>query len=648
MKLNSLSIKNFKGIKSFEFIANGKYTTIYGNNGTGKTTVFDAFTWLLFDKDSMNKSNFEIKPLAENNEPIHGLESEVEAVLDIDGMELILKKVFKEKWTKARGAAKQVFSGHTTDYYIDEVPVKKKDFTDKISELADESVFKLLTNPFYFNEHLHWKEQRDILVKVCGDISDNEVVSKNDKLAKLADVIGKRTIEQHKAVIKEKQKKINGRLESIPDRIDEVNRGKPDISGMDFEDLRIRIQGYTEGIEQSRQQLSDIKNNIDVAKKQREIVQIETELIKLENEHGKKLKKELAELGKKKGNIEDDICKKDRAIARIQEDIDELEASIKTIEKDKKELLEKYHELDKSEFVSPEAKTICSSCGQELPEEQIEEARRKSLENFNLEKSEKIKKIKTEGLDKKTKLENKKAELDKLKTKKTDLSTEVSQLNSKLDGIIAEIEELSESIGDVKESKTYKEKLAAKEKLKSEIVFIRESRANETKALEESIEAVEKEIEKLQIEVAKEQQFKDANSRIKELREEERKLAAEIEKLEEELYLCEEFERTQAEMLESKVNNRFQIANFKLFKNFVNGGNDLCCEMTINGVPYNSLNHGSKVNGGLDIINVLSEFYSFEAPIFIDFAESVTSLLPTKAQTIKLVVSEKDKKLRVE
>jgi predicted ATP-dependent endonuclease of OLD family len=122
--LKSLILKNFKGIK-FLKVDFSKVTNISGDNATGKTTVFDAFTWLLFDKDSQDRSNFEIKTLGTDGQPIHNLEHQVTGTLSIDGREITLSKLFREKWVKKRGESEQEFSGHETLYYINDVPAKK-------------------------------------------------------------------------------------------------------------------------------------------------------------------------------------------------------------------------------------------------------------------------------------------------------------------------------------------------------------------------------------------------------------------------------------------------------------------------------------------------------------------------------------------
>ena len=117
IELKKLELLNFKGIKE-KTIEFGRETNIFGRNETGKTTIFDSFTWLLFGKDSSNRSDFNIKTIDKNGEFIHGLEHQVIGVLDVDGKEVILRRLLKENWVKKRGFAEAVFSGNTTEYFI--------------------------------------------------------------------------------------------------------------------------------------------------------------------------------------------------------------------------------------------------------------------------------------------------------------------------------------------------------------------------------------------------------------------------------------------------------------------------------------------------------------------------------------------------
>src|SRR5690606_38662753 len=230
MKILNLRLKNFKGIRNFELNTQEKDVNVFGDNAAGKTTLADAFMWLLFNKDSLNRSDFEIKTLGPDGEPEHGLEHAVEAILELDdGQQIALKKVFQEKWQKKRGSATAEFTGHTTDHFIDGVPVQKKEYNAKIAEIADEQIFRLLTDPRYFNEVLHWTDRRKLLLEVCGDVSDAEVLASNKDLSGLSDILGNRTIEQHRKVIQARRTEIKKELDKISVSIDEVKLGLSNV-----------------------------------------------------------------------------------------------------------------------------------------------------------------------------------------------------------------------------------------------------------------------------------------------------------------------------------------------------------------------------------------------------------------------------------
>ena len=223
IKLLKLSLKNFKGIKELVINFAGRNTNIYGKNATGKTTIFDAFKWLFFDKDSNDKKDFNIKTLDKDNNPIHFLEHEVEATLLIDNSEVIFKKVLEEKWVKKRGQEQQEFSGHETSYWIDEVPIKKKDYEEKINNIIPESLFKLITDPLFFNNQMSWKERRELLVNISGsDLTDETILDSDIKYSTLKENLQGRSIDDYKKVVSSKIKELNDEKEKIPVRIDEL------------------------------------------------------------------------------------------------------------------------------------------------------------------------------------------------------------------------------------------------------------------------------------------------------------------------------------------------------------------------------------------------------------------------------------------
>jgi len=647
IRLQKLTLKYFKGVRKFELSLNGRNAAVYGDNATGKTTLYDAFLWLLFDKDSLNRSNFGIKTLDEDGEAINGLDHEVEAVLDVNGKSLSLRKVYYEKWTKQRGSAKKVFSGHTTDYFVDEVPAKKKEYTEKIAELADENIFRLLTDPRFFNEQLHWEERRKKLLEVCGDISDADVIASDKKLDKLSKVLGNRTIEDHKKVIVAKRKEINQQLERIPIRIDEVQNGLPDIEGLDFDQLQANIKKYRTMQEARRKTISRIETGGEIAEKEKQIAQLETELLKIKQEHESKEREAFYSLVSERDKLSSEHTKMLSKLWAKQDKAERVKEQIIRGEKEVKNLRAKWYEENKRTFEYSQ-ETVCPTCGQDIPGVQLQEARDNALKAFNLEKSERLEAINKQGRDIAADVADKKIDYSALSEECESLEKRAEDIDSRISELERKIADIETSFGAVEDTDAYKAKVEQIEALKTDIRRLRVSTESQIEKEKEGIAKLEAEIAEMQTKSAFKEQYEKGIARIAELGAEEKTLAKELEELDEQLYLTDEFTKTKVNLLESSINSKFKMARFKMFEVQINGGIKECCETVYEGVPYSDLNNAARINIGLDIINTLSEHYNFSAPIFVDNRESVTKLTDVNAQVISLVVSEQDKKLRVE
>jgi predicted nucleic acid-binding Zn-ribbon protein len=649
IKLNSLSLKNFKGIRKFILDTQGGNVSICGDNATGKTTLADAFMWLLFDKDSSNRKDFEIKTLGPDGEPEHGLEHLVEAILELeDGNQIALKKVYSEKWTKKRGSATAEFTGHTTDHFIDGVPVKKKEYGEQIAEIADEQVFRLLTDPRYFNEVLHWQKRRELLLEVCGDVSDKEVIASQKALGALKDILGNRAIEQHRKVIQARRTEINREIEKIPVRIDEVKLHLPNINDITNEkELMNDIAKLREELRAKQEELAQARAGGQVAEKTKELRMLEGQMLDLQNKHRKALNGKVGGKSRELSYMQSEIYKLKANINAKSDTIKHNETSIKSLDEKMERLRSDWREENGKVFEFEQSDT-CPTCGQSLPQEQLQEAREKALAQFNEAKAEKLEAISTEGKrlkEMKTSMEENlsyvRRELEKTKTDLVVLEKKETALKTEIDAIM----QGSQPVEATPEYIQLREQI---EGIRIEIAKMQADRNTAVMAVQKEVDSTTDAIRALEQAATKLQARKNGLKRIEELKTEERKLAAEYEDLERQLYLTEEFIRAKVRLLEGRINSKFQIARFKLFNTLVNGGVEECCETTFNGVPYSNLNNGARLNIGLDIINVLTEHFNFAPPVWIDNAESITDILPTKGQQIRLIVSGKDKKLRIE
>jgi DNA repair exonuclease SbcCD ATPase subunit len=648
MKILSLTLKNFKGIKSFTLDTRGGNTSVYGDNATGKTTLADALYWLLFDKDSQNRKDFDIKTITPDGQVVHGLEHSVEGIFDIDGQKLTLKKVFTEKWTKKRGSAEKQFTGHTTDHYIDGVPVKKKEYTDRVSEIADESIFKLLTSPTYFNTQLHWQERRNILLQVCGDVSDQEVIESDKDLAKLPDILQGRKLEDHRKVIAARRSEINKELERIPVRIDEVTQGLPELPAGTKTAYENELNILTELKSGKEREKLRIESGGEIAEKRKALAELDAELQELKNG----LRADIdAGMETERSKIRQYSKEADNLKSEIEFRQESINGKRRMIEARKAEMdrLRTEWETENARQFEYSAEDTCPTCGQTLPAEQIEAARQKALEQFNTAKAEKLQRISHEGKTLKARVEELEAEIAETEAEIARLEKDLADAEADKAAAQARLVKLEEQLTAIEQNEEYQRKLKERQALADAIAALEADSGPALEAARAELAEIEERISSARLQLQKFDDHARGQARIEELKARERELAAEFESLEEELYLTEQFIRCKVKLLEDKINSRFEYARFKLFEIQVNGGISECCETTYKGVPYgSSLNNAARINVGLDIINTLSDFYNFYPPIFIDNREAVTQLIDTRAQVISLVVSEPDKELRVE
>lgn len=633
MKLTKLELLNFKGLKSFTINLNGD-VVIRGDNATGKTTVFDSVCWLLFGKDSLDRADFEIKTL-DGGEPIHKVNHEVTGIFTLDeGGTVELKRVYREKYSSPRGGD-ITLTGHTTDYFVDGVPKKEKEYKEIVNTLIDESIFKLITNPLYFNETYSWQNRRKLLLEMCGDIDDISVINSRDDLRRLAELLEGRTVDDHRKVVAAKKTAINKELDMIPVRIDEAMRNKPEIAS-DKAKLIRDIETLSAGIGEVEKQKAIIQNRFSSTEKESKIRDINRQLEAQSS-------KVLFVYHKQKQRLRDEyeasltklkIVEVDRD--RCADRRDELN---KEIERESKRIVTLQSEFDT--FNAQQFnKESCPTCGQALPADKqaVLEA------EFNTNKSKKLEEWK--GLiESAVKLKENYEEQQEIMVSKIDnLTTEASKYSDAYNVKFKEYEAYSEP--NVEDDPVYAD-------LKAQLFLLEidnepGTEGEELAKLDEELSSMKSKKAGLETELNKFKLIDDINHRIIELENQQQKLVAEKNALDEASFLMDEFIKAKVNMLEENINSRFKLARFKMFNVMLNGNVEECCETTYKGVPYRSMNNAARINVGLDIINALTSYYKVNAPVFIDNAEAVTDFITVNSQTIKLIVDESKPQLTVE
>lgn len=641
IKISNLKLKNFKGIKNLEINFEGKNANIYGKNATGKTTVFDAFKWLFFDKDSSDRKDFNIKTLDENNKPIHFLEHEVEAILLIDGVDMTFKKMLKEKWVTKRGETQQEFSGHETSYWIDEVPVKKKDYEEKINSLVPESLFKLITDPLYFNKQLKWQERREILTNISGNqITDEEILNANEEFKTLQQNLNGRSIEDYNKVVASKIKDLNKEKEKIPIRIDELTNTLITEHDINYEELEKEKANCKVEIQKIDAEMTDIQTRAkENMKKADQLAAAKNELnalkLKLETEHSKQQSEATIKLESEKAILES----RKRNLAA---ELEERKQKVENAESSKQELYKKWDELLNTKLEFDPNSFICPTCKREYPAEKKEELKGTFINNFNEHKESEKQRINKEGQALNSVIEENRNKIEEIQETIQKTEKELLDINTKLEENAKE----QSNIGpfDVTKLPQYQEKIKQVEELQTAISKIVQSDtteiSNKKAKLVDQINEIDKKLNERDTQ-------EKTKARIEELEAEEESISQKVQELEAQQYQIEEFTKTKVELLENAINSNFEIVRFRLFDAQINGGLVECCDTLVNGVPYADVNNAHKILAGLDIIKTLSRFYNTSAPIFIDNRESINSLHTISAQIISLIVTT-DSQLRIE
>ena len=239
--LRSLHLVNFKGVRDLELTFEPGTSQVMGENGTGKTTVFDAFTWLLFGKDSTNRSdsNFNIKTLDEQGKPILKLEHSVTVILIVDGKELKLKRVYREKWEKPAGTTTETLKNHETLFYANDVKLPtKREYDARISGIISENVFRMITNPFYFTS-LKAEDQKAMLLDMAGDVTDADVARLDPAFADFLTALAGTDIIEKAKEIKARKSACNEELRVIPSKIETAEKLKPEAEDWDALDAAL-------------------------------------------------------------------------------------------------------------------------------------------------------------------------------------------------------------------------------------------------------------------------------------------------------------------------------------------------------------------------------------------------------------------------
>ena len=651
-----MTLLNFKGVRELTVDFDEHETNVFGANHTGKTTLFDAFVWLLFDKDSQDRQNFGIRTYDEDNNIIPKLPHEVSACIEVNGVEINLKRCFVENWVKKRGSQEAVYDGNSEERYWNDVPCSKAEFAKKIADICDESIFKLITNPLYFPS-MKPATQRGMLFQMAGYLTDIDVaLSDMERFANLAEQLGHKTLDEYKREIAAKKKRIKDSIETIPARIDENKRQMPEAE--DWSALERDIKEKEAKINELDGQIADESKayqakSKETAEKAKELAEKKRQRISRENAVRDQLLadyyKQVEDYNNRKISAQQhnfDIRERRRIaeadLRREKENILKLQSEVNEKENRLSKLREEWRSIKSRVFNPENLETVCPHCGRPYDQSQIDRSIEDQLISFNAHTTHLLEENKTNGKKLASEVEALKAAINQAEDIRNEKDEQLAGLVDKpftetppakpdvTDGIASDPEllRLDKDIAAL-------EAEIAKPVDKPDTDFLTDGKNlllegiaedRQRLAKRDAIAATMKRIDELEAEL------KANNGTL-----------AELEGIE---FNILEFGKAKVAMVEDKINGLFSIVKFKMYERQINGGEVETCECLMHGTPYSVLSNSEKINAGLDIINAICRANGVYAPIFIDNRESATDIIDVDSQVINLIVDASCKKLK--
>lgn len=649
MKLlaKALNLNNFKGVKQFNLMFNDTETKVYGANGTGKSTLSDAFFFVFTGTDSQGKQAKEwVQTLDENNEKVHKLDHEAEVVIELDGDKVTLGRKVAEKWVKPRGAKEAVLDESLDyTYYIDGVATPKTKFEKFIIDTVfgrkfTVKEFMLLSNPLAFCS-LDWKLQREILYKVCGSATDEEIIATDERFNFLLDALKHKDVESLKSASRKSISTTKKEIEALEAVI--KDRKNSLIQEYTRQDVEMEKAAKEEHIKSLQNQLNaDSEKYQELREKQKAILEIESARDKAKKEHEASSYKELNDAKFKVAKLETDIFNTTLKKQQAEKTLEANEKALKYIDEiTTPEFRKRWTEVADSHM--PGGSEICPYCGQELPAEKLEQV----TASFEASKQATLNELMAESKVIKGNRSTKEAIIAENKKMIEEFSKEIELLTNQK----AELTQIINSDHEIKpfDDSEYTKQIAVLQK------EIEAFKATDNSEIKEQIELANKDLQIIAIKLSKcdsyDQAVKDIEFKENELKEKQLALAD----IEVQLMNVEDFVTTKVKMLEEKVNSKFENVKFKLFKQNQNGSTEETCialGKAKNGalvdIKDSLANKALIYQAGIEIVNVLQKHFDFYCPVIIDNKESVTKVPEVEGQMLQLIVSESDEELRVE
>ena len=650
IRLINLTLRGWRGAENLTLNFGGESALISGRNASGKSRVMDSFMWLLFGKDSQDRKDYELRTRTADGKVQHHTECSVQGTLSIDGEVVTLRREYKEQWVRPRGQKEEVFKGNVTECSWNDVPVRVGDFQKRVnSEIIDDTLFRLITNPSYFFA-LKWQQQRDMLLSMAATRSDEEIAAGNKDFTTLLDKISGGSLIDYRREIAARIKRIKAEMADIPARIAQTEEMCPKEEDWAEIENSIRLIGEHRNTLQdqlgnaSKRQTDMRSKDMDLAE-QIAILQVKQRMaVKLAEYEARK---EADQLNEERRIIEAELQRASRLNAENNIDLRHNEERVATLSRQRDELMQQldalrqeWHTIKSEEYV---AQDVCPTCGQHLPEEMVAKSR-EAAEQY---KKQRLDDNNKRGKDTAAMLQSVKRQLEN-----TENALQVNRQRADEYKVF-----IDEHHAALREHPAAQPKVIIAEQLpdwkilQGRIDEINESRKSlQSYTDDEQVANIKAQLDELAnrekelaLTLASRQLIDKCKQEVERLREHGREVAQMLAEAEREEYVATQFSHARINDCESRINNMFHKVRFRLFDCTQEGAEYECCTPTVDGTNYAVLNTAAKINAGMDIINTICRYNNIQAPIFCDNAESINVICsPDDAQLIRLQVTDND------
>ena len=659
VKIKSLHIQNFGNIKDLS-INFGRKTLISGRNEAGKTTINDAYSWLMTNKLANGSQADGIRPHdrsgIEDDNPVIS----VSAIIEIDGAEKEFLKEQRKEFTQKTGK----FKGNNNLYFINGVPKKEKEYKAYVEEkILEPDNLEICTNASVLL-NMDTKKRRAVIFDMVPDITDADVAATDVRFANIPPKLDDCTLDELIQSVRYQingrgrgDKGLKGRQDELPARIDEAQRKVCDTA-----EYSLAISGLKKEIadlDEQEKSLDDVMTAYD--QKSKDIMDLkfeQSEIVRKANEglvqQRNALNNEIFSLEQDKKSFENDLRMAEMDLKHANIEIRQHEADLQKWKKaydDWKE--ETFDETELEEIrleTFDENSTICPVCHREYPSEMKEDKVRsweqdkntriaeqeKKKKDFSIRHEERYEEIRIGGVES----EKHRSQVEK---KAEDINKKISELKQKITSLAMEIQKkqtelskLPESV-DLSDNAEYQKITGDIEKAESALHKI-ENGSEQRREINRIKNEKTAEISRLKTLIAESEK---AQERVDELKEEKRNVGQLLADCQQELDLLRDFQKAKCDMLTDKINSMFKFVKWRLFKqNLTDDNFQEVCDPMIENEPYGRrLNHGSRALAELDICNTFQSVHDVNLPVFIDDSESLSS------DTIDKISSSFDKQM---